>query len=103
MFEPGAPVESVDAGPILAPGPFHGLPSGRSLGALYKVAAFYPGGSPGRAAGLCWRMDCFDLRESAHPDPRWAFPARRFRPVKPGDPEVMSRLLGAVPKTETVR
>jgi hypothetical protein len=88
VFEPGDLVECVDAGPILAPGPFRGHPSGLTLGSIYTVTMFYPvGAHPGMTT------DALDVREAAHPDPRFTYPAMRFRLLKRRDPEFMAQFL----------
>ncbi|HLZ77059.1 hypothetical protein [Phenylobacterium sp.] len=97
MFEPGDMVECVKAGPIQAPGPFKGQPSGLTQGAIYTVKEFHPVGT---IPGLT--VDGLEVREAAHPDPRMVFPAYRFRLLKSRDPEFMAELLRAPAPKETV-
>jgi hypothetical protein len=99
MFEPGDVVECVDASPIGAPGPHFAKPCGLTVGALYTIDIFYPARQPARRLGFKWGIDCVELREVAHPDPRFAFPAGRFRLVKRRDADLIAKLMGApVPK-----
>lgn len=97
MFEPGDLVECVDAGPIKAPGPFKGRPSGLVLASIYTVTAFHPAGTR-----PVLTVDGVEVREAAHPDPRLVYPAYRFRLLKRRDPELVASLLREPVPTELV-